>query len=130
MITGKRIPIKSAKAIGHNYGYDQVIIVAWDGVTKITSVCTWGKSLSDCDQAADGGNFVKKSLGWPPKKCNDKPSRVKNLQSQLERECTWIQDDDESYDTECGNKYEFVNDGIKENGFTHCPYCGGKLKTK
>jgi len=75
--TGKRIPIKDAKEIGKNHGYSQVIIVAWDKETQKTSVCTWGHSLDDCDQAAQGGNFVKKALGWPDEMCKDKPARVK-----------------------------------------------------
>lgn len=76
--TGKRIPITDAKKIGQNHGYSQVIIVAWDDVTGTTSVCTWGSTLKQCDQAAQGGNFVKKALGWPDDKCQDKPARVKN----------------------------------------------------
>lgn len=75
--TGKRIPIKDAKEIGNKHGYSQVIIVAWDGDTGIESVCTWGKTLQDCKQAADGGNFVKRALGWPLERCNDKPARSK-----------------------------------------------------
>ena len=75
--TGKRIPIKAAKELGKSLGYNQVIIVAWDGETSTTSVCTWGKSLNDCDEAAKGGNFIKKALGWPEDKCNDKPARLK-----------------------------------------------------
>ena len=75
--TGKRIPIKDAKEIGNKHGYSQVIVVAWDEETGTTSVCTWGKSLKDCEQAAAGGNFVKKALGWPDEMCKDKPARVK-----------------------------------------------------
>ena len=75
MSTGKRIPIQAAKNIGQEFGYTQVIITAFDKETGITSVATWGKSQSDCEQAAVGGNFVKKALGWPPEKCNDKPAR-------------------------------------------------------
>ena len=75
--TGKRIPIKDAKEIGNNHGYSQVIVVAWDEETGTTSVCTWGKSLKDCEQAAEGGNFVKKALGWPNEMSKDKPARVK-----------------------------------------------------
>lgn len=77
MKTGKRIPIKDAKELGKKLGYSQVIIVAWDEETNTTAVCTWGKSLKDCEQAAQGGNFVKKALGWPEEMCNDKPSRIK-----------------------------------------------------
>jgi hypothetical protein len=75
MSTGKRIPISSAQNIGKSFGYTQVIITAFDKETGITNVTTWGKSQSDCEQAAVGGNFVKKALGWPPEKCKDKPAR-------------------------------------------------------
>lgn len=75
MNTGKRIPISDAKQIGIKHGYSQVIVVAFDCETGITSVCTWGKSQPDCEQAAAGGNFVKKALGWPESAINAKPSR-------------------------------------------------------
>jgi hypothetical protein len=75
--TGKRIPIKAAQDIGNNHGYSQVIVVAWDKETNTTSVTTWGKSLTDCEQAAIGGNFVKKALGWPNHLTDAKPARVK-----------------------------------------------------
>ena len=77
--TAKRIPISDAKAIGEKCGYNQVIVVAWDENTGTTSVCTWGKSLTDCDLAAKGGNFVKKALGWPDELCHEKPARIKRL---------------------------------------------------
>lgn len=73
----KRIPIQRAKDIGKDLEYDQVIIVAWSKKTGITSVTTWGSTLEQCEQAAEGGNFVKKALGWPPEQCQDKPTRVK-----------------------------------------------------
>ena len=77
--TGKRISIQSAKNIANDFGYTQVIVVAFDKGTGITSVCTYGKSQEDCVQAAEGGNFVKKALGWPESAINAKPSRqVKN----------------------------------------------------
>lgn len=75
--TGKRIPIKTAQDIGDKYGYSQVIVVAWDKEANVTSVTTWGKSLNDCEQAAIGGNFVKKALGWPNHLTEAKPARVK-----------------------------------------------------
>ena len=72
---GKRIPISDAKAIGKKLGYSQVVIVAFDKQTGTTSVCTWGDSVDDCIQAATGGNFVKKSLGWPDNLCHAQPKR-------------------------------------------------------
>jgi len=77
MKTGKKIPISSVKKIGIDYGYSQVIVVAWDDITGTQSVATWGKTLAQCDQAAIGGNFVKKALGWPDELCNTKPRRSK-----------------------------------------------------
>jgi hypothetical protein len=73
----ERIPIKSAKDIAINYGYSQVIIVAWDGETGVQHVTTYGKTIQDCEQAAKGGNFVKKALGWSDELCHDVPSRAK-----------------------------------------------------
>lgn len=40
--------------------------------------------------------------------------------------CEWIWDN-EFYDTSCNNGFQFMNDGIKENNFKYCPYCGGKI---
>lgn len=82
--TGKRIPIKSAKDIAVNYGYTQVILVAFDKKSGITSVCTYGKSQEDCVQAAEGGNFVKKALGWPESARKAKPSRQIKNEKMLE----------------------------------------------
>ena len=33
-----------------------------------------------------------------------------------ESECSW--------DTQCDNKYQFMNDGPKENDYKFCPGCG------
>lgn len=32
------------------------------------------------------------------------------------------------YPTGCDNVFEFTNDGIKENDFEFCPYCGRKIE--
>lgn len=75
--TGKRIPISTAKRICEEYGYSQVIIHAFDIETGIQHVTTFGKSIEDCDNAAKGGNAIKKMLGWPDELCHDKPARIK-----------------------------------------------------
>lgn len=75
MKTGKRIPIASAKEIAKDFGYSQVIIHAYDGETHIQHVTTYGKSQSDCENAAAGGNAIKKLLKWDEKLCNAKPAR-------------------------------------------------------
>jgi len=79
----KRIPISAASAIGDQYpDLSQVILVAWDG--KLTHVVTWGRTTENCAQAAEGGNLVKRALGWPENLCNEKPSRVKTLEARIE----------------------------------------------
>lgn len=72
-----KIPIIRAKEIADKYNQSQVIIVTFSKETGLTTVVTYGKTLEDCDQAAIGGNFVKKALGWPDDKCHAQPARVK-----------------------------------------------------
>ena len=79
----KYIPIKSAKQFCKEQDCRQVIIAAWDG--KLTHVVTYGKTKEDFSQAAEGGNFVKKALGWPDNMCNAKPSRINNIEKENAR---------------------------------------------
>ena len=74
-----RIPIKAARHLGHEYDCRQIIVLAWDGT--LTHVVTWGKTIDDCSQAADGGNRLKEALGWPEH--NDQPSRVRKLEARI-----------------------------------------------
>ena len=72
----KRIPIKEAKDIASRYALNQVIIVAWDATNGLTHVVTYGKTVEECEQAAKGGNMVKKALGWPDELCHAAPRRA------------------------------------------------------
>lgn len=74
--TGKRIPINWAKKIAEDLGYTQVIIHGYDGETGMQHVTTFGKSLEDCKNAAEGGNAIKRLLKWPEELCNAKPKRL------------------------------------------------------
>jgi hypothetical protein len=76
-----KIPFEDLEPMLAKYGLRQLIVVAWDG--QETHVATHGKTISDGDQAADGGNFVKLALGWPEHLCEDTSARVADLQSQL-----------------------------------------------
>ena len=40
--------------------------------------------------------------------------------------CQWREDDD-AYWTECGHGFNCMTDGIEDNGFRFCPYCGGRI---
>lgn len=44
------------------------------------------------------------------------------------KKCKWLESQDGFvFDTECGNKFEFIDSGIEDNGFKFCPYCGEKI---
>lgn len=73
----KRIPIKLAKGIAKDLNYDEIIIVGANYETGIQSVCTFGKSLAACANAAEGGNAIKRLLGWPEEQCKAIPTRIK-----------------------------------------------------
>lgn len=77
MSKSKRIPIAAAKRIADEYSKDQVIVVTWDKATGTTWVTTYGKTVEECAQAAEGGNRVKRALGWPEILCNAKPARIR-----------------------------------------------------
>src|SRR5690606_3775335 len=54
---------------------------------------------------------------------------ISNLSDWRLASCTWTQDaDDGFWYTECGNAYEFMEDGPEENNHKFCPYCGGQIK--
>ena len=74
--TGKRIPISAVQDIAKKYGYTQVIVHGYDGETGSQCVATYGVSLTDCANAAEGGNVLKKLLGFPDELCQAKPKRV------------------------------------------------------
>jgi hypothetical protein len=78
----KGVPIKVARALSREFDKDQVIIVTWDAAHKKMHVTTYGKTLLDCSRAAEGGNFVKRALGWPEKLCNDKLARVRRSEAK------------------------------------------------
>lgn len=42
--------------------------------------------------------------------------------------CWWKYDESTcSWDTKCDNKYQFMNDGPRENDYRFCPGCGSKI---
>lgn len=69
----KEIPISAAKRIAEQFEKNQVIIVTWDAAHEMVHVTTYGKTKQDSIIAADGGNFIKKALGWPEHLCHDVP---------------------------------------------------------
>lgn len=47
------------------------------------------------------------------------------------RECEWKYDENEySYETECGHKWQFISGDLAHNGYKFCMYCGGGVKAQ
>ena len=46
-----------------------------------------------------------------------------------EKLCGWWQDENCGiYQTGCNEAYEFIYDGVIDNKFKFCPFCGGEIK--
>jgi hypothetical protein len=53
---------------------------------------------------------------------------VQNLRDR--KTCQWKEDENGPWATQCGQSFEFTYDGVKENGFKFCCYCGGEITVK
>lgn len=71
----KAIPISAARDFAQKFDKDQVIVLSFSKVDGKTWVTTYGKTQEDCEQAAAGGNKLKKAMGWPDDLCQAKPAR-------------------------------------------------------
>lgn len=84
----KRIPVTAAKAVAKQFDLKQVILLAWDG--ERTHVVTYGDTVEDCDQAAQGGDKMKAAMGWTdvapalPSRVRALTERVAELEAELE----------------------------------------------
>lgn len=74
----KRLPIQAAKDLAKKYDQDQVILVTWDKKDNRIHSVSYGKTRSDCKQAAIGINMVREALGFPEEKCHATPTRAKD----------------------------------------------------
>jgi hypothetical protein len=81
MAKPKHIPISDVSALISKHGLQQAVLVAWDG--HHTYVVTDGVDEYAADQAADGGNLVKRALGWPENLCHSVSTRVQGLHKRI-----------------------------------------------
>jgi hypothetical protein len=44
----------------------------------------------------------------------------------VKQPCKWVWDDGD-FATKCGHHFQFIHEGVKENEFEYCPYCGGAI---
>jgi hypothetical protein len=79
----KEVPIEAAKEISEKYDKSQVIIASFDKVHGVTHITTYGQSRDDSEQAGNGGNFIKKALGWPDELCHAKPERIESVLEKI-----------------------------------------------
>lgn len=116
----KPITIKTAKEIS-TLGYDEVIIVGCQYDTGIQHVTTYGKTQAACENAAIGGNAIKKLLNWPEDKCNVKPARQKkreqkDLKESVDTLCKALREDKELYYTYQSNIAMSIHDEYYSHG--------------
>lgn len=115
MKTGQKIPITDAKKIAKERGYSQVIIHAFDGVTGIQHVTTYGKSEDDCINAAQGGNTIKKLLKWD--ESNVKPARQISREKMKEIIDLLVLAIDKPFDDDLANLARFVGIAVLAKKF-------------
>jgi len=79
-----RITIKDAKELAKRRGLTHCIIFGCDSrLQHVQHIATYGRTLEQAAQAAEFGNQIKKSCGWPDRLCHAEPARVRRLQAQI-----------------------------------------------
>lgn len=87
----KRMPIKAARDVAKAYGKDQVILLCYSRDDGLTWVTTYGKTGEDCDQASQGGNWLKKNwLKWEdhigePNRVTKMKQEIKELKEKIKK---------------------------------------------
>lgn len=79
---GKKIPVSALKKFADEYGYDHLIMFCT--AEKMQYIATYGKTIEQCDQAAQFGDKLKDAMGWP-KSLHALPSRVKKLTERVQK---------------------------------------------
>ena len=78
----KKIPVSALKKFADEYGYDHLIMFCT--AEKMQYIATYGKTIEQCDQAAQFGDKLKDAMGWP-KSLHAMPSRVKKLNGEVRK---------------------------------------------
>lgn len=94
-----RLPITALKELAQKYGYSHVIVYAYDSKDRMQHIATYGRTITECDQAAQFGDMMKDALRWP-ESLHAVPNRVKLLQdmvAQLEEKLRTYEAQEESW---------------------------------
>ncbi len=89
--------------------------------SSITCLRAEGVEFYPSNQILDA---IEKEASRGYRICND----VISIDDEI---CTWILEepgDDERWVTACGDAFWFEVEGIKENGFHYCPFCGKQIR--
>lgn len=79
------IPPEQLERFARELRLSQAILVGWTAA-GMTHVVTWGDSLTDSAQAGQGGNFVRRALGFPETLCRALSPRVAEALAKAEGE--------------------------------------------
>ncbi|MGB3749410.1 MAG: hypothetical protein WA961_14520 [Rhodanobacter sp.] len=79
--SGSRLPLSAAETVARDHDFLQVIVLAWDG--QQTCVATYGTTAEQSAQAAEGGNRIKRALGWPESMCDAVSAQVQRLRDRI-----------------------------------------------
>ena len=74
-----RLPIKALRELAKKFGYSHVVVFAYDRNKNMSHIATYGRTIKECDQAAQFGDMLKDALHWP-ESLHTVPNRVKVLQ--------------------------------------------------
>ena len=71
----KELKISDAKLISESSGFDEIVIFGYNSISDKQMIVTYGRTKTQCVDAASSGNYIKKCLGWDTSKCNTYPSK-------------------------------------------------------
>jgi hypothetical protein len=85
-----------------------------------------------CDHECDGevcrrySDYTSFKSDWKGRSCD--VMHCKHDTRSRSSTCTWTEDEDGNWHTECGQIYQFINGTpAAENHYVFCPQCGGRI---
>lgn len=81
--------------------------------------------MSKCLRCGAGSEWIQGKVPDEPKAGSELAAPTCSVK------CEWHHSrSGECYETKCGNAFQFTNDGVRENDFKYCPFCGGTIVEK
>lgn len=54
-------------------------------------------------------------------------AEIQKLRTDMTKACAWEPESEDTHLTGCGKNFTFTDGGVADNGFEHCPFCGGHI---